>query len=53
MLSRYMNRQLVPVVAMLVAFAWASFTASPVRNSGPLPLPSDYVASSPSTVIHN
>jgi hypothetical protein len=56
MLSHYMSltkRQIVPVAAMLVAFAWASLMASPVRSGGPYPLPSDYVASSPAQIVVN
>jgi hypothetical protein len=44
---------LIPVIAMLVAYAWASLTTDPVTNRVPYPLPSQSMAASEAPVAHN
>jgi hypothetical protein len=51
--SKMYTRQLVPVVAMLVAYAWASFAGQPTLSSSPYPLPANEVASAPAHVQAN
>jgi hypothetical protein len=56
MLNHHMSLtklQVVPVVAMLIAFAWAALVSAPAQSGGPYPLPSDYVASSPTQTVVN
>lgn len=56
MVTHYMSRikrQIIPIAAMLVAFAWASYVSSPTQSGTPLPLPADYHASSSAEVIAN
>lgn len=44
---------LVPMVAMLIAFAWSSLMGEPVTNRVAYPLPAQAVAASPAEVQSN
>jgi hypothetical protein len=42
--------QLIPIMAMLVAFAWSMVGTGPVQAGDPFPLPTNYAATSPADV---
>jgi len=51
--SKIYKQQIIPVVAMLVAYVWSSLVATPVTSHAPYPLPSETVAASTAEVQTN